>query len=102
MTLAVIKTGGKQYLVKEGDKIKVERLKGKEGDSVKLDALLVTDEKGDKLEVGKPTVKSKVDAKILKQAADKKITVTKYKSKTRYKRTLGHKQQFTQLQISKI
>jgi len=102
MSLAVIKTGGKQYLVKAGDKIKIEKLKGKEGDSVKFDTLLITDEKGQNLEIGKPVLKSKVEGKILKQEKNKKITVVKYKAKTRYKRTTGHRQQHTTVQIEKI
>lgn len=102
MTLAVIKTGGKQYLVKKGDKLKIEKLNGKEGDIVKFDTLLITDEKGDNVEIGKPVVKSKVEAKILKHAKDKKILVVKYKSKTRYLRRVGHRQHFTQVEIQKI
>lgn len=102
MTLAVIKTGGKQYLVKKGDKLKVEKLNGKEGDTIKFDTLLITDEKGSNVEIGKPAVKSKVEAKILKQDRDKKILVTKYKSKTRYLRRVGHRQHFTQVQIEKV
>ena len=102
MSLAVIKTGGKQYLVKKGDKIKIEKLKGKEGDNVKFETLLTTDENGSKIEVGKPTLKSKVEAKILKQDRAKKILVVKYKNKTRYKRRIGHRQPFTQVEITKV
>lgn len=102
MTLAVIKTGGKQYLVKKGDKLKIEKLNGKEGDTVKFDTLLITDEKGDNVEIGKPVVKSKVEAKILKHDKDKKILVVKYKSKTRYLRRVGHRQHYTQVEIQKI
>lgn len=102
MTLAVIKTGGKQYLVKKGDKLKIEKLNGKEGDTVKFDTLLITDEKGDNVEIGKPTVKSKVEAKILKHDKDKKILVVKYKSKIRYLRRVGHRQHYTQIEIQKI
>lgn len=102
MTLAIIKAAGKQYLVKAGDKLKVDKLPGKEGDKVKLDTLLVTDEKGSAIEIGKPTLKSKTEATILKQIIDKKIDVVKYKAKTRYKRTTGHRQQYSQIQIDKI
>ncbi|MAF14193.1 MAG: 50S ribosomal protein L21 [Parcubacteria group bacterium] len=100
--LAVIKTGGKQYLVKKGDKIKVEKLPGKEGSAVKFDTLLTTDEKGVKVEIGKPLLKSKVEAKILKQDKDKKLVVVKYKSKTRYTRRIGHRQPFSLVEIEKI
>jgi len=102
MNLAIIKTGGKQYLVKQGDKIKVEKLPGKEGSAVKFDALLITDEKGSKVEVGKPLLKSKVEARILKQDRAKKVTITKYKSKTRYKRKIGHRQPYSLVQIEKV
>lgn len=102
MTLAIIKAAGKQYLVKAGDKLKVDKLPGKEGDKVKLDTLLITDEKGSSIEIGKPTLKSKTEATIVKQIVDKKIDVVKYKAKTRYKKVTGHRQQYSQIQIDKI
>ena len=102
MSLAIIKTGGKQYLVKKGDKIKVEKLPSKEGSLVKFDTLLITDEKGIKVEVGKPLLKSKVEGKILKQDKAKKILVVKYKSKIRYKRRVGHRQPYSLVEIAKI
>ena len=102
MSLAVIKTGGKQYLVKAGDKIKVEKLPGKEGSAVKFDALLITDENGSKIEVGKPFLKSRVEAKILKQDTAEKVLITKYKAKTRYKKRVGHRQPYSLVQIEKI
>lgn len=102
MNLAIIKTGGKQYLVKEGDSVKIEKIPGKAGDAVEFETLLLTDEKGSKVEVGTPTLKTKVKGKITRQATDKKMTVIKYKAKTRYKRTLGHKQQHTHVKIEKV
>ncbi|MFA6254610.1 MAG: 50S ribosomal protein L21 [Patescibacteria group bacterium] len=102
MDLAVIKTGGKQYLVKAGDKIRVEKLPAKEGSLVKFDTLLITDEKGEKVEIGKPLLSSKVEAKILKQDRAKKISVVKYKAKTRYKKRVGHRQPYSLIQIEKI
>lgn len=102
MDLAIIKTGGKQYLVKAGDKIKIEKLPEKKGSAIKFDTLLTTDAKGSKVEIGKPLLKSKVEAKILKQDRAKKITVIKYKSKTRYKRKIGHRQPYSLVEISKI
>lgn len=100
MPIAVIKTGGKQYLVKPGDKVKVEKLTGKEGDAVKLETLLLADEKSAKLELGKPTLSIKTEAKITKQGRDKKIRVVKYKSKTRYRKELGHRQNYSQITIA--
>jgi large subunit ribosomal protein L21 len=102
MDLAIIKTGGKQYLVKKGDKIKVEKLKGEVGENVEFDTILTTDEAGDKVEIGKPLLKTKVKAKILKQDRKKKVSVVKYKSKTRYNKTVGHRQPYTEIQIEAI
>jgi len=102
MDLAIIKTGGKQYLVKKGDKIRVEKLSGQEGGLVKFDTILKTDEKGTKVEIGKPWLPTKVEAKILKQARADKILVVKYKSKIRYRRRVGHRQPYSLVQIEKI
>ena len=98
---AVIETGGKQYKVSPGTKIKVEKLTP-EGESFVFDkVLLVSDEKGTK--IGAPYLEgSKVEAKILKQGrADKKI-VFRYKSKTRQRTKKGHRQHYTEVEITKI
>ncbi|MFA5021607.1 MAG: 50S ribosomal protein L21 [Patescibacteria group bacterium] len=102
MSLAVIKTGGKQYLVKAGDKVKVEKINKKEGEIVKLDTLLITDENGKEVQVGKPLLASQVEAKILKQDRLDKVSVIKYKAKTRYNKQVGHRQPYTLIQIEKI
>ena len=104
MSLAVIKTGGKQYKVTKGQSLKFEKLPGKVGDKIEFDqVLLKSDAKGAKLEVGKPFLKdAKVEAEILEQARDKKITVVKYKRKTRYRRKAGHRQHFTKVKINKV
>ena len=101
MKYAVIKTGGKQYLVKENEILKVEKLAGKKGDKVSFDQVLMVFD-GKTMEVGKPTLKIKIEAEILEQARDKKVKVVKYKSKTRYKRTMGHRQHFTKVKIGKF
>jgi len=100
--LAVIKTGGKQYLVSPGQKIKIEKIEAKEGKEITFkDVLLV--EKGRKLEIGTPFVKGvKVIGKVVSQGKDKKVTILKYKSKTRYKVKKGHRQPFTEVEITKI
>ncbi|OGZ71207.1 MAG: 50S ribosomal protein L21 [Candidatus Staskawiczbacteria bacterium RIFCSPLOWO2_01_FULL_33_9] len=100
--LAVIKTGGKQYLVSPGDKIKVEKLDKKEGEEVSFaDVLLV--EKNKKIEIGNPKVKTAtVEAKILKHGKGDKLIIFKYKAKKRYKRKVGHRQSFTEIEILKI
>lgn len=102
MTLAVIRTGGKQYLVKKGDKIKVEKLEGEEGSEITfVDVLLV--EKNKKIEIGKPLIKNaKVIGKILKQGKGKKVIIFKYKPKKRYAKKAGHRQHFTEVEIKDI
>lgn len=100
--LAVIRTGGKQYLVKEGQKIKIEKIAGKEGDNVEFaEILLLADDK--KIEIGKPIIKNaKVVGKILKQGRGKKIIIFKYKPKKRYQKKAGHRQYFTEVEIKEI
>ena len=99
---AVIRTGGKQYLVSPGDKIKIEKLDKKEGKEITFTDVLLL-EKRSKLEIGNPKVKgAKVIGKILKQGKGKKIIVFKYKPKTRYKVKKGHRQPFTEVEITKI
>jgi large subunit ribosomal protein L21 len=100
--LAVIRTGGKQYLVKPGDKIKIEKIDENENKEVVFKEVLLV-EKNKKVEIGTPLVKNaKVSAKILGQGKGKKIIVFKYKPKTRYKVKKGHRQLFTEVEITKI
>ncbi len=100
--LAVIKTGGKQYLVSPGDKIKIEKIDKEIGQEINFDQVLLL-EKNKKLEIGDPLVKGvKVTGKIKSQGKKKKVTTLKYKSKTRYKKKIGHKQPFTEVEILKI
>jgi len=100
--LAVIKTGGKQYLVEPGDKIKIEKLDEEENKGVVFEEVLLV-EKNKKIEIGTPLVKNaKVSAKILGQGKGKKIIIFKYKPKTRYKVKKGHRQLFTEVEITKI
>lgn len=98
---AVIKTGGKQYLVIEGQKLEIEKLVGEEGDKIEFDEILML--QNGKLEIGKPIVsKAKVEGKILKQFKDKKKIVFKYKNKTRQTKLRGHRQNLTEVEITKI
>lgn len=100
--LAVIKTGGKQYLVQPGDKIKVEKLAQKEGAEISFSEVLLV-EKNKKLEIGNPKVKeAKVEAKILKHGKGDKLIIFKYKAKKRYKRKIGHRQPYTEIEITRI
>lgn len=102
--LAVIKTGGKQYQVKAGDKLRIEKIETpKDGKVVFDQVLLVSDEKGQDVKLGTPLVAgAKVEATVAEQGRADKITVVKYKAKVRYRRKLGHRQPFTAIQIDKI
>ncbi len=101
MKIAIIKTGGKQYKVREGQNIRVEKLDAK-NKKVKLETLLIATTDGKEVNIGKPSLGKKVEAKIINEGKEKKIKVVKYKNKIRYKRTLGHRQIFTELKITKI
>ena len=99
--LAVIKTGGKQYKVSPGNKIKIEKVEGKEGEEITFNQVLLL-EKQKKVEIGTPLVKgAKVIGKILQQGKGKKVIILKYKPKTRYKKKTGHRQPFTEIEILK-
>ena len=101
--IAVIATGGKQYLVKEGDKIEIEKIKGEKGEAVAFDKVLLTaEEDGSKLNVGTPNLSTKVTGKVLEQGRHDKIEVVHYKAKVRYKKRQGHRQPFTRIEITKI
>jgi len=102
-TWAVIKSGGKQYKVAEGETLIVDRLQksGKSLDIEFKEILLVKNDQG--LKIGQPFVeKAKVRATILEDFKDKKIRVVKFKSKSRYLRTTGHRQSKTKLLVDKI
>lgn len=99
---AVISTGGKQYQVAQGERIRVEKLAGEVGDTVELDqVLLVAD--GEEIKIGQPLVEGvKVTAKIVEQGKAKKIIVFKKKRRKGYRRKQGHRQLFTALEIQGI
>jgi len=100
--LAVIKTGGKQYLVEPGKKLKIEKLEVEEGKEVIFDDVLLFEE-GGKLEIGEPLVQgAQVIGKVLRQGRSKKVVVFKYKPKKRYKVKKGHRQYFTEVEIKTI
>ncbi len=99
---AIIKTGGKQYLVTTGDVLQIEKISGEKGDSVTFDKVLLTaDENSYKL--GMPTIDgATVSATILKQGRGKKIHVLKYKAKSKYRRKIGHRQAYTEIKIEQV
>lgn len=98
----MIKTGSKQYLVFPGKKIKIEKIDKREGDEIAFSEVLLV-EKNRQIEIGTPLVKgAKVKAKVIRQAKFKKVIVFKYKPKKRYQKKKGHRQPFTEVEITKI
>jgi len=100
--IAVVRTGGKQYLVKENDVIMVDQIEGKTKDKIELETLAVFDEAGDKLDLGMPQTKTKVAAEIVENLRGEKIRVAKFKSKVRYRKVKGFRARLTQIKITKI
>ena len=99
---AVVKTGGKQYKVSEGDLIQVEKLNAPVGESIELDQVLIVGE-GEKLEVGTPTLANyKVSGQVIRQFRDKKVIIFKKKRRKKYRRKNGHRQSLTELKITAI
>lgn len=101
---AVIETGGKQYLVSEGDTVRIEILKGeyKEGDTVTFDKILLVDN-GSDTTIGAPYIKeAKVSGEIKKIGRGKKVTVIRYKAKSNYFKKRGHRQAFFDVTIKKL
>ena len=100
--IAVIKTGGKQYPVKVGQILKVEKLNGKKGDSILIDSVLALTDSSNHT-IGDPLIKgATVEAKILDQIRDKKIIVFKKRKRKNYRLTHGHRRYLTVLQIESI
>lgn len=99
---AVIRTGGKQYQVKEGDILKVEKLDVEQGSTFNFEEVLLVSKEGE-VTVGSPFVEgAKVSAEILEHGKAKKIVVFKYKPKKGYARKQGHRQPFTRVRINSI
>jgi large subunit ribosomal protein L21 len=98
---AIVKSGGHQYRVAEGDVIEVERLSAQPGDAVDLDQVLMIG--GPTPRVGTPLVQgAKVQATVLAETRGRKVVVFKYKSKNRYRSKTGHRQTYTRLRIDTI
>ena len=99
---AIVKTGGKQYKVSEGDTIFVEKLEAGEGETVVFDQVLTVVSDAD-VKIGRPMVNgAKVTGKIMAHGKGKKILVFKYKAKSNYRKRQGHRQPFTKVIIEKI
>jgi large subunit ribosomal protein L21 len=102
MAFAVIKTGGKQYLVEEGRYLEIEKVPGAQvGESITFDHVLLKDD-GKSTEVGTPTTGGKVVGKVLEAGKDDKKIVIKYKQKSRYFKKRGHRQPYLKVLIEKI
>lgn len=99
---AVIATGGKQYVVHEGDVLNVELLGDyNEGDKIEFDQVLMTDD-GESAKVGTPTTGGKVTATYLGEKKGPKLTIVRYKAKSNRDRRIGHRQHYAQIKIEKI
>ncbi len=103
MDIAVIKTGGKQYVVEKGSLLTIEAIPNvKEGDTITLDSVLLTDD-GKKVNVGTPMVSgAKVTATVVEAGKGKKIVVVRYKQKSRYHKKRGHRQPFLKIKVESI
>ena len=102
MNIAIIKTGGKQYIVSEGQKLKIEKLNQNEGDEFEFNEVLLF-ANGKEIKIGQPYLEGiKVRAKVLKQGRGEKKIVFRFMHKTRYKKKKGHRQFFTEVEILSI
>ena len=100
---AVIRTGGKQYLVSLGQKVKIEKIEKEVGKTIVFDdVLLVSGDNVKDTNIGQPQTGIKVEGMVLEQAKDKKVIIFKYKAKKRYKVKKGHRQFYTLVEIVKI
>jgi len=103
MKFAVIKTGGKQYKVSEGDVISIEKLDGdfKSGDVITFDEVVLADD-GNTSTVGTPFTGAKIEGKFVEEGKGKKVRIQKFKSKSNYSKVTGHRQPFTKVEITKL
>ena len=98
---AVIKTGGKQYKVSEGDTVKIEKIAGSVGETIELSEVLMVG--GEEVKIGAPLLPdAKVTARIVEQGKDKKVLVFKSKRRQGFRKTYGHRQPITRLMITGI
>jgi large subunit ribosomal protein L21 len=99
---AIVNTGGKQYKIQQGDVLRVEKIQGEVGSPVSFDKVLMFSD-GENVNIGRPVLDNvAVKGHIVEQGKDKKIIVFKYKRRKRYRRKLGHRQQYTAIKIDSI
>ncbi len=96
----IVETGGKQYPVKEGDVITVEKIPAEVGEEVVLDKVLFAS--GENVQVGTPYLDAKVKCEVLEQARARKVIVFKFKKRKDYKKKQGHRQHYTKLKVTAI
>ncbi len=101
MDFAIIETGGKQYKVSAGQKLRVEKLAGEAGGKLSFDKVLLRSV-GGQVEVGTPYLQSGVEADLVNQGRDEKKIVFRYHSKTRYRKLKGHRQPHTEVRITAV
>ncbi len=101
--IAIVETGGKQFIVSPNTKIQAEKLTGDAGETITFDkVLLVAEEDGADLKIGTPEVTAKIAATVSRQFRTRKIMVRKFKNKVRYHRTAGHRQHKTEIKIESV
>jgi large subunit ribosomal protein L21 len=99
---AIVNTGGKQYKIQQGDVLRVEKIPGEVGSPVSFDKVLMFSD-GENVNIGRPVLDNvAVKGHIVEQGKDKKVIVFKYKRRKRYRRKLGHRQQYTAIKIDSI
>jgi len=99
---AVVAAGGKQYKIKQGDTLRIEKVDGNVGDAFRFEKVLMLAD-GDTVAIGQPMVENaSVSAHIVEQGKSKKVLVFKYKRRKRYRRTQGHRQFYTAVKIDNI
>ena len=100
--IAIIATGGKQYVVSDGTVLTVEKLPETKGGKVSFDEVLLVDD-GSEVHVGAPHIKgAKVSAELVEEGRDKKVTVIHYRAKSRYFKKRGHRQHFSKVKITAL
>jgi large subunit ribosomal protein L21 len=99
---AIIETGGRQFNVEVGSRITIPRLEAKEGDKISIDKVLVIND-GDNSHIGTPYIdQAKIEAVVLGESKGDKVTIFKFKRRTKYRRTRGHRQDYSEIEIKKI
>ncbi|MCR4313226.1 MAG: 50S ribosomal protein L21 [Candidatus Roizmanbacteria bacterium] len=99
---SVVKTGGKQYLVKDGMEITVDLMDVEKGKKVELEALLKFDDEGKTFELGAPFLKEKVSAEVIDNVLGEKIRIARFKAKSRERKVRGFRSKLTKLKIIKV